>query len=122
MHEKKYNTAVSKGRTLTKRLGRGWRPRTWENLGWYYSAVYKTNNIKLSVYSNTTSDFSAYCDGKVANGKTPRKAIEAVTAEISTQYAHLSCLLRSLRLKKSGTLRWGGNSLNSKPFEGKEEE
>lgn len=33
-----YQRAKQHGRALAKRLGKGWKPRIWENLGWHYTA------------------------------------------------------------------------------------
>lgn len=34
-----FMTATRKAKALVKRLGAGWKPRVWENLGWHYEAV-----------------------------------------------------------------------------------
>jgi hypothetical protein len=32
----KYDLAVKKAKALAKRMGAGWKPNVWENMGWYY--------------------------------------------------------------------------------------
>lgn len=34
-----YHAAKLAGQKLCERLGRGWKPRVWENLGWHYKAI-----------------------------------------------------------------------------------
>lgn len=34
-----FDAAAAAAEALAKRLGRGWKPHVWENLGWHYEAV-----------------------------------------------------------------------------------
>lgn len=73
---------------LAKRLGAGWVPIVWENLGWHYSA----DNLKMSVRPSTrwtegvgqvVIGYTAYFNGEqqfVEDGDTPEEAVANVLA------------------------------------------
>ena len=42
-----YRAAVNGAKKLCKRLGRGWRPRVNENLGWFFDAVHKSGLVTI---------------------------------------------------------------------------
>lgn len=48
-----YLKASEKARKLAKRLGKGWKPHVWENLGWHYKVIFKTGT--LSVHSDNSA-------------------------------------------------------------------
>lgn len=48
-----YLKARSKAHKLAKRLGKGWQPHVWENLGWHYKVIFKAGI--LSVHSDNSA-------------------------------------------------------------------
>ncbi len=76
-----YRQAVKSANTLAHRLGSGWKPDVWENLGWYYCVVSPCRSIK--VYQNQNHQapaYTAYLDGNnfAASGSTPQIAVHFV--------------------------------------------
>lgn len=53
-----YQAAKRAAKALCDRIGKGWRPRVWENLGWHYSAISPCGRLK--VHPST----SCRCHGK----------------------------------------------------------
>lgn len=41
---------TERAKDLARRLGGGWRPEIWENLGWHYKAVH--DGAQIAVYAN----------------------------------------------------------------------
>lgn len=54
---KAYQDAVKAGDRLAKRLGPAWKPRIWENMGWFYSAELVE---RLSVREYAKNKYSIY--------------------------------------------------------------
>jgi len=58
-----YVAAVKKGEALAKAVGNGFKPRVWENMGWYYSAVkgvaaiHPYHDGTYTCYFNSTPQF-----------------------------------------------------------------
>lgn len=81
-----FETATRKAAALCKRLGPGWEPRVWENMGWFYSAqkgvteVHANHHhayrggVSYSVYFNTAKQF-------VTSDRSPIKALQLATDE-----------------------------------------
>jgi hypothetical protein len=73
---------------LVKRLGAGWKPEVWENLGWCYSAESPCGRMWVS-QSGESSFLALLGDPEEhshagiwsAHGKTPKAAVKAVVAE-----------------------------------------
>ena len=80
--------ATRKAAALVKRLGAGWTPEVWENLGWCYSAASPCDRVWVS-QSGETSFLALLGDPEEhrhagiwsANGKTPKAAVKAVVAQ-----------------------------------------
>ena len=72
--------AVLKAQNLAKRLGPGWTPHVFENLGWHWKVQFKT----IRVWPSGAGGFCAYIgpvDGNIrwhASAKTLRAAINKV--------------------------------------------
>lgn len=55
-----FDAAVQDADNLVARLGSGWKPRIWENLGWHYSAVkgiakvHPSSNGEYMAFINST--------------------------------------------------------------------
>ena len=71
---------------LVELLGPGWKPRVWENMGWYYCAVSLDGHMKVHPGCNEsrptyyTAFFGDIAAGGrwVENAKTPKAAIRKV--------------------------------------------
>lgn len=78
-----YLKAQHAAKALAKRMGDGWKPKIWENLGWHYSAVHRASGISINEYPYSGDHFTVYALGGAYTGKTPAKAIAA--AILTTQ-------------------------------------
>jgi len=74
-----YTRAKASAAALAKRLGRGWKPRVWENLGWHYEVLDPSKMLRVSCHKTT---YTAILNGQwVSHGKTP----ELVVADVLRQ-------------------------------------
>lgn len=82
-----FNEATEKAQKLADALGRAWRPRVWENLGWHYSAVCVNGKASVREYDRKTYSADIHVGGSqwIAEASTPRKAFEKALGS-----AHLS--------------------------------
>ncbi|HTG95752.1 MAG TPA: hypothetical protein VL866_24340 [Pyrinomonadaceae bacterium] len=80
-----YDAACFKGKALAEQLGPNWKPRIWENMGWYYCAIDASGYWKVHAHEYADGDvhYTAFlgepgsAGGKWAeSGKTPQAAIE----------------------------------------------
>lgn len=62
-----FDLAHSRARALASRLGKGWTPRVWENLGWHFSAINASG--KLKVHPATLGHWTAYLGEAEAGGR-----------------------------------------------------
>lgn len=46
-----YNKAVDEAEALAKKMGKGWRPEVWENLGWHWAIVKGTEQVYVKIYA-----------------------------------------------------------------------
>lgn len=86
-----YLSAKTKAAKLVKRLGRGWKPRVWENLGWHYQAV---KGDVLSVSELRRDCYHAYFVCGVFDGRTPQLAVSRALAHARTKIADLQEIVR----------------------------
>jgi hypothetical protein len=78
-----FNLATARADVLCARLGHGWRPRVWENLGWHYCAVSSCGRWKVHAHHDhkTRVSYSAFLgdDGPgglwAESGETPEAAM-----------------------------------------------
>jgi len=90
-----YDAAVAGADALVERLGEGWAPRVWENLGWHYSAKSVDGIVEVLPPVFRGTQYSASFKRQempanrgrnmlvgswVAQGETPERAISAVIA------------------------------------------
>ena len=69
-----YEQAKDKAMRLAARLGKGWKPRVWENLGWHYSAV--CGKSKVRQFGDRKFWASLYAGRQfTATAATPRAAV-----------------------------------------------
>jgi hypothetical protein len=91
--------AVTKAATtVARRLGRGWRPEVWENLGWFGAAVTKCGRLKVHLKDH--GRFVAFLGPResvggdfVGTGDTPEAAILDVLARGRAALATLTDIL-----------------------------
>ena len=71
-----HGEAVRKARELAQRLGDGWEPEVWENLGWFY----KVEKGLAAIHPSRTGGYTVYFNSQhqvVANADTPEQALSA---------------------------------------------
>lgn len=89
--------AHSRARALAGRLGKGWTPRVWENLGWHFSAINASSRLK--VHPAAPGRWTAYLGEAEAGGrwaetaKTPEAALRAVRKAACDEMLALEALL-----------------------------
>lgn len=86
---KKANSDAAK---LAKRMGRGYKPYVWENMGWHF----KVYNGKIEVYPRSfTGGFIVFIQTHpqfIVGGNNPKLLVKQALAEFD---AHLSALKKS---------------------------
>ena len=99
--EEAYQKARRGGAALAKQLGKGWKPRVWENMGWHFAAVSSCG--RLEVHSHGGRSFTAYLGeadqpgGRWAeHGKTPKAAVKATVREGKRELAEVAALVEGL--------------------------
>lgn len=83
-----HDKAQREASKLAKRLGKGWKPRVWENLGWHYKAISPCGRIKVHTWKINGKDFGYhaflgkpdFAGGRWASAmwETPQEAVEEV--------------------------------------------
>lgn len=80
-----YNRAVKKVDKLAKRMGNGWTPRVWENLGWHYAVISPCGRLKVLPPSGCGDSFVAILGPSDSEGgrwvegaKAPEEAVKVV--------------------------------------------
>jgi hypothetical protein len=98
---KDWELAHKRAKALAKRLGKGWKPRVWENGAWHYSVVSPCD--RLNVYPKKYGSYSAYLNkagsggGRwVGHGTTPRKAIKDAVRQGMEAKAELDAIMDGL--------------------------
>lgn len=109
-----YERACKGAAGLTKRLGNGWMPLVWENLGWFYAAVSVGGNMKVHAYEGsldeTCTDYQAFFGSSgpggrwVAHGNTPEEAIRAVVQQACEEAHTIGAWLDMFRRDTGTTL------------------
>lgn len=92
-----FDLAQSRAKRLAERLGKGWKPVVWENLGWHFKAVSASGFLK--VHPSGGKGWMAFLGfgdsgGRwVANASTPEAAIKKVRAAARAEVGELRRLL-----------------------------
>jgi len=76
-----YERAVNGSKALAERMGDGWRPEMWENLGWFW--IVRRGNLEIHPCSDGT--YSAWFQGSkqfIAYGDTPEDALANVIRDL----------------------------------------
>ena len=74
-----FEGATKRAEELFKKLGKGWKPRVWENMGWFWEATFKEITI-----SNRNDDkkYDTTLDNILwVEASTPNKALRLLLAE-----------------------------------------
>lgn len=96
-----YKYAADCARSLALSMGKGWKPKVWENLGWHWSA--EKGGLKLHpIYvGGRVTGYTAYlgepnsAGGRWASyGRKPASAIRNVIREAKRDVAPLLAILR----------------------------
>ena len=70
-----FTRATKAAAKLVVRLGRGWKAKVFENLGWHYYATNKSMDLNVSYYANSTLYMAILADEWVGYGASPEQAI-----------------------------------------------
>lgn len=89
-----YQQAVKEGWALAKRLGKGWKVRTWENGTWYWSVMDSTGLLDLHQHGKRL--FRVYAERFVVEGTTPEKAVAAALLRVGEESEYMRVLLDQL--------------------------
>lgn len=89
-----YGEAHRKGNELARRLGPGWSPNVWENLGWHYSATAAGGLVAVHEYGRRR--FTAYMLGGAYDGSTARASVMAGLRVCCEQLGEARRIARSL--------------------------
>ncbi len=97
-----YHKAKRAAAALAKQLGKGWKPRVWENMGWHFEAVSLCGRLEVHGGSGGRA-FTAYLGepshpgGRWAqHGKTAKAAVKAVVQEGKRELAVVTALMEGL--------------------------
>ncbi len=98
--EQQYQTAVRHGAALAKQLGKKWKSRVWENMGWHFAAVSPCG--RLEVHRDGERSFTAYLGEDLPGGRwaegamTAAAAVKAVVREAKLEQALVTALVEGL--------------------------
>lgn len=101
-----YQAAKRNARGLARRMGKGWKTRVHENLGWHFNVISPCGRIKISwdVFHNKDY-YTAYlgnadeviCSGKwVESADTPEKAMKKVIQSAKRSLNQINATLEGL--------------------------
>lgn len=93
-----FDAATEQASLLATKLGDGWNPRVWENLGWHFEAVKRDATVTKVEDGNYEASIEFSFDDRhiltVSKlRREPRKAVEAVVADLQ---AKMKVLQRAL--------------------------
>lgn len=97
--------ATKNAAELAERLGEGWKPRVWENMGWYYSAFkgvvqvhppgpQATLDPTYICFCNTTPQFTSRDPDPIQAVELAIKDLDSFIAHIQTQRANLNGVIK----------------------------
>lgn len=97
---RQYLNAKANGKRLAKRLGRGWKPEEWENLGWHFKVTSPCGRIKVhaglghyaAFLGEPGSSGGPYCE----DGRTPEAAIKNVVATAKARLSKIGAVIKGL--------------------------
>jgi hypothetical protein len=83
--------AVEGASKLVEELGEGWKPRVWENLGWWYEATNGVCAIMPNGYiaiNGYTAFLNTDARQYLGRGGTPKEALEDAVKQATMQLNH----------------------------------
>jgi len=96
-----FQEATKRGEALAKLLGDGWKPRVWENMGWFYEVTNGILEVKTNRRRGKTT-YSAWCQSnpQVIGDyySTPQAAIRSLGAKMGEQLDAQLTAFRALEL------------------------
>jgi hypothetical protein len=92
-----FDSATSSAKALAERLGAGWHPEVWENLGWHYKAV-NASGVLVVMPSDGRKRWTAYLGehgyGRWSeSGTTPMAAVRNVRRVAEAERDAITMLL-----------------------------
>ena len=95
---KEYQAAKANGARLVKLLGKGWRVRVWENMGWFYEAfdskrglrVHQSGRGATNSYWASVKGFNITSDHKII----PQDAVAHLLALLNREILRLTEVAR----------------------------
>lgn len=101
-----FELATKRAAALVQRMGKGWKPDVWENLGWHYAVISPCGRIKLHVSHYPLPPlvtYTAFLGEKdsgggtwVAHSEIPKAAVQAVIAKAKASLARMGATLVGL--------------------------
>jgi hypothetical protein len=94
-----YEKAHVSAKKLASRLGKGWTPSVWENLGWHYCVISPCKRIKVHCNGNYTAYLGEpnSTGGRWAeSGKTPESAIKKTVAAAKADLKKIGACIAGL--------------------------
>ncbi len=97
-----YQLAKTNGDKLAKELGKNWKGRVWENLGWHYKAVLKGMDCNVHCHGDASywADLNFGGTQFEANRESPSEAVNAALAKARAVIAEASNFLLMFASKK----------------------
>jgi hypothetical protein len=91
--------AVNESKALAKRMGKGWKPRVWENLGWHYAVtkgkpqgVFGNGFLEITPPSCKGDTYTAWIQTHpqfIVSHKDPKTALALAVKGLDKHIAHL---------------------------------
>ena len=91
--------AVNESKALAKRMGKGWRPKVWENLGWHYvvqkgkpDGIFGNGHIEITPPSVPGDIYTAWIQTHpqfIVSHKDPKIALSKAIKELDRHIAHM---------------------------------
>jgi hypothetical protein len=95
-----YEKAVKDSKAIAAKLGKGWKIRVWENLGWHWEVLSKCGRLRVGKsavgYNAGIGESGDSGTHWYAHGKTPAAAIKRVLAVARGEIAALQSLVEGL--------------------------
>lgn len=93
-----YDLATRRANALANRLGKGWRPCVYENLGWHYSAKKGVANVIPNRRADgRLVDYTLYFNAPrqvVVSGRNPKKLMQLVRDNLRASIVLMDNILR----------------------------
>lgn len=77
----KFELAQASAAKLADKLGDGWEPNVWENLGWHWGAKRGELRVLPSIFRGEVRAYTGYLKKWHGRGDTPAEAVDAVLME-----------------------------------------